>query len=95
MGKIPTYVQYLKFSICSPQQLGCVKGVDIFDKTCLPQCSGVFITNVEDGAGKVDKNLKLDISKLYKQYQQYEYFRDPVAFQRGGLKKYDFTILKN
>ena len=62
MGKIPTYVQYLKFQICSPQQLGCVKGVDIFDKTCLPQCSGVFITNVEDGAGKVDKNLKLDIS---------------------------------
>ena len=61
-----------------------MKEIDFFDKTCLPQCSGVFITNVEDSSNKVDKNLKLDISKLYKQYEQYEYFRDIVAFQRGN-----------
>ena len=60
-----------------------MKKIELEDKTCLPECSGVFITNVEDNSNNLNKKIKLDVEKLFKQYEEYEYFMDKVAFHRG------------
>ena len=71
--------------MCSPVQLDCVKTVEFQDAQCLPQCSGVFITNVEQNSGKIDPASGIDYLKLTKKYEKYEYFKKTVDFSPGSV----------
>ena len=72
--------------------MDCVKNIQYNDKTCLPQCNGVFITNVEDNSDNLNSKVQIDVEMLFKQYEEYEYFKDKVAFQRG---KADCCVIRH
>ena len=42
----PTFI--LQWSICSPEELKCVRNISVADKECLNKCDGLFITGVNE-----------------------------------------------
>ena len=65
--------------------MDCVKTLEFEDAKCLPQCSGVFITHVEDNSDKTDPASGIDYLKLIKKYEKYEYFKKTVDFSPGRV----------
>ena len=72
--------------LCLPEKLDCVQNIKATYEECLPQCSGVWITNYEGKKYEEirDYNIDKDISKLSEQYWNYKGFHDKFKnFPKG------------
>ena len=73
--------------VCTPVELDCVKEIELEDPACLPECSGVSITNVQENSNDMDQIIGSDYLKLVKQYERYEYLNKTLQIS-SGCKKY-------
>ena len=86
----------MSLPMCLPEKLECVQNTKTTYEECLPQCSGLWITNYEGKKyGEIrDYNVDKLISKLSEQYWNYrgfdETFKDfPKGMLANILKKHD------
>ena len=79
----------MSLPLCLPEKLDCVQNIKATYEECLPQCSGVWITNYEgkkyeEIRDNPDYNVDKKISKLSAQYWNYKGFHDKFKdFPKG------------
>ena len=71
----------MSLPLCQPEELKCVQNITYNE--CLPQCSGLWITNYE---GNSDWE-KFKISKLSKQYWNFKGFYKFSDFKGHSIPK--------
>ena len=77
----------MSLPLCQPEELKCLQNITYNE--CLPQCSGLWITNYEgkkyeEIRDNPDYNVDKLISKLSKQYWNYKGFHDKFKdFPKG------------
>ena len=66
----------MSLPLCLPEKLDCAQNIKAIYEECLPQCSGLWITNYEGKKYEEirDYNIDKDISKLSEQYWNYKGF---------------------
>ena len=82
-GSLQALSGYFQVPVCTPGQLDCVKEIELEDPACLPECSGVSITNVQENSNDMDQIIGSDYLKLVKQYERYEYLNKTLQISSG------------
>ena len=79
----------MSLPLCLPEKLDCAQNIKATYEECLPQCSGLWITNYEgkkyeEIRDNPDYNVDKKISKLSAQYWNYKGFHDKLKdFPKG------------